>query len=87
VFRWVRSNDSIVFTGHSHVIKAIAERRQVSYDDVFNDLLRRATLMKWLAKRKVSISELRNIVRAYRADWATLYLVAESEVGPYELPS
>jgi flagellar protein FlaI len=82
VFRWVRSNDSIVFTGHSHVIKAIAERRHV-----FNDLLRRATLMKWLAKRKVSISELRNIVRAYRADWATLYLVAESEVGPYELPS
>jgi len=84
-FKWLRDSDAIAFTKYSHLIEVIAKRKQISYEDVFNDLLRRATIMKWMAKHKVGVTEIRNIVRRYRIDWLTPYTVAEAEVGPYEV--
>lgn len=80
-FRWVKESDSIEFSGYSHIIKSIADDLKIDYNDVYNDLLRRATIMKWLSLRRVNLQEMNNIVRKYRSDWFTIYSLAESEVG------
>lgn len=82
-FRWIRESDSFAFSGYSYALKFIADGLRVSYDEVFSDLLRRATIMKWLSRKKVSIPELRSIVRRYSSDWFTVYSLAVSEVGVY----
>ncbi|MEM1680159.1 MAG: type II/IV secretion system ATPase subunit [Sulfolobales archaeon] len=84
-FKWSRDKDIIKFSGYSHVIKLIAEKKQVDYYEVFNDLLRRATIMKWAAKRRAGVGELQNIVREYMRNWLTVYSIAESEVGAYAI--
>ncbi len=85
-FKWSRDKDALVFSGYSHVIKLIAERKQVDYNEVFNDLLRRATVMKWAAKRKMGVRDLQSVVRDYRRNWLTIYSIATSEVGAYAIP-
>jgi len=85
-FRWIRESDSFAFSGYSHALKFIADRLSISYDEVFNDLLRRAVIMRWLSRKKVGIRELHSIVRRYGSDWFTLYSLAASEVGPIEFP-
>ncbi|MCS7108012.1 MAG: type II/IV secretion system ATPase subunit [Sulfolobales archaeon] len=84
-FKWNRNKDAIIFSGYSHLIKLIAEKKQVDYYEVFDDLLRRATIMKWVAKRKAGIKELQSIIREFRSNWLTIYSIAESEVGRYAI--
>lgn len=85
-FKWSRDRDSIKFSGYSYIIKLISDRKQVGYNEVFNDLLRRAVIMKWAAKRKVGVRDLQNIVSEYRRNWSVIYSIAESEVGTYAVP-
>ncbi|MEM4518814.1 MAG: type II/IV secretion system ATPase subunit [Sulfolobales archaeon] len=82
-FKWNRDKDLIQFSGYSHLIKLIADKKQVDYYEVFDDLLKRATIMKWAAKRKAGARELQSIIRGFRSNWLTIYSIAESEVGAY----
>ena len=84
---WDRSRDKwIMYTDRkSALIRSIASLLRLSYDDVYSDLKRRATIIHWAAKRKFDMYRLHKTVREYRRNPENIYKQAVVEVGEYEI--
>ncbi len=82
--RWRRDDDVWVMLGReSSLLRAVAELTLMSYDEVLEDLERRATVLNWAAKKNMSIVELHTIVRQYMREPEKVYERALREAGPY----
>jgi len=66
-------------------LRTIASLRLVSYDEVFEDLRRRATVLSWLVSKDADVALLHSVVRLYRRDPEEVYRRALTEVKEYEL--
>ncbi|MCC6056691.1 MAG: type II secretory protein, partial [Desulfurococcaceae archaeon] len=85
ICKWSREEDSWRFNlKNSRVIKDVAELLLVSYDDVLEDLKRRATVLLYAAMMKLDIVQLHTLVRRYRREPEKVYREAVEVVKePY----
>jgi flagellar protein FlaI len=77
--------DTWTLTGRSVLVESIAERTGLKEWDVREDWARRATIIKYLARKKARYSELVAYVRRYRYNPEATYREAESVVGRVEI--
>ena len=84
---WDRRRDKwIMYSDRkSALIQSVALLLRLSYDDVYSDLKRRATILHWAAKRKFDMYRLHKTVREYRRNPEGIYKQAIVEVGEYEI--
>jgi len=85
ICKWSREEDSWRFNlKDSRVIRDVAELLLVSYDDVLEDLKRRATVLLYAAMMKLDIVQLHTLVRRYRREPEKVYREAVEVVKePY----
>ena len=84
VFKWDAPRDSWIFTGKSLALRSISERTFKHISEIYKDLERRATIMKWILEKRVvkSYHDLAKILREYYANPERVSLRAEVEVEP-----
>jgi flagellar protein FlaI len=81
---WRRDDDVWFMKGRdSSLLKAVAELTLMSYDEVVEDLERRATVLRWAAAKNMDIVQLHTVVRQYMREPEKVYEKAVREVGPY----
>ena len=87
VIVWDRSSDRWVLTRPRDIalLRHIASTYRLDYDDLFKDLKRRATVLKWAATRRFDQAMLHKIVRRYMRSPEEVYQEAVIEVGEYEI--
>ncbi len=66
-------------------LKVISNLSLRRYDEVFDDLIMRATVLDWLARESTNVTTLYSITRAYRRSPAEVYEKAERAVGRYRV--
>lgn len=83
--RWDRESDSWLFNlSDSRLLKDVSQLLLISYEDVLEDLVRRATLLLYAVKKGMDVIQLHSLVRRYRRDPVAVYLEAAKFVGePY----
>ena len=78
-----REDDWVLTSPESSFVEAIADLLVVSPKDVWQDLERRATIIKWLAEKGADMLELHEIVRRYMREPEKVYEEALAETSPY----
>jgi flagellar protein FlaI len=78
-----REDDWVLLSTESSFVKAIAELLVVSPREIWHDLERRATIIKWLAERNADMLEVHETVRRYMRDPEKVYEEALKETSPY----
>ncbi len=81
---WRRDDDIWFMKGRdSSLLKAVAELTLLSYEEVLEDLERRATVLNWAAKKNMDIVQLHAVIRQYMREPEKVYERALKEAGPY----
>ena len=81
---WRRDDDVWYMKGRdSSLLRAVSELTLRSYEEVLEDLERRATVLHWAAKRNMDIVQLHTVVRQYMREPERVYERALREAGPY----
>ncbi len=66
VYRWNANRDVFEFTGRSYLVERIAARDGVSLKEANQELVKRARIIEWMAKRKIrSFRKVSDITRRY----------------------
>ncbi len=82
---WVPDSDRWALrTKDIGLLRSVAELRLISYNEAFEDLIRRATVLNWLASINADITTLHTVARLYERDPASVYGRALERVGRYE---
>ncbi|MEM0027309.1 MAG: type II/IV secretion system ATPase subunit [Ignisphaera sp.] len=75
--KWDRESDSWLFNlSESRLLKDISQLLLTSYEDILEDLVRRATLLLYAVKKEMDVIQIHSLVRRYRRDPVTTYLEA-----------
>ncbi|MDP8002903.1 MAG: type II/IV secretion system ATPase subunit [Caldisphaera sp.] len=83
---WDRQKDYWYIKGkESYLLKTVAQLNLISYDEVINDLKRRATVLNWLIKKVSNSTMLNEVLRLYKRDPIDIYKQAVSESGEYNI--
>jgi len=84
VFKWDATRDTWSFTGKSIALRLISEKTFKHLTEIYKDLERRATIMKWMVEKRIvkSYSDLAKILREYYLNPEKVGLRAEVEVEP-----
>ena len=86
IIKWDRDRDQWYMSSReSSTLKAIADMLALSYEDVFRDLVRRATILYWAAEKNFDIVMFHTIMRRYRRDPEAVYELAKNSVGEYPI--
>ncbi|MEM1643882.1 MAG: type II/IV secretion system ATPase subunit [Desulfurococcaceae archaeon] len=85
--KWYREVDEWrINVRNNSLFKAIAELNAVSYGDVVNELVRRATVLAYAAKKEFDIASLHVLIRRYRREPEKVFEEAvEYLKKPYEV--
>ena len=78
-----REDDWVLVSPESSFVASIAELLVTSPKEVWRDLERRATVIKWLAERGADMLELHEVVRRYMREPDRVYEEALAETSPY----
>ncbi len=78
-----REDDWVLTSPESSFVASIAELLVTSSKEVWRDLERRATVIKWLAEKDADMLELHEVVRRYMREPDKVYEEALSETSPY----
>ncbi len=82
--QWRSVEDDWVLTStESSFVSSIAELLLTSLQDVWRDLEKRATVIKWLSEKGADILELHEVVRRYMREPDKVYEEALAETSPY----
>jgi flagellar protein FlaI len=74
VCKWSREKDSWLFNlRDSRLIKDVADLLLLNYEDVLEDLRKRATVLLYAAKKNMDIVQLHTLVRRYRREPDKVY--------------
>jgi flagellar protein FlaI len=66
VYRWNPTNDTFDFSGRSYLIERIAQKKGISLEAAFEEIMRRSQILKGLSKRKIrNYLEVSDIIRRY----------------------
>ncbi|MEB2793456.1 MAG: type II/IV secretion system ATPase subunit [Caldisphaeraceae archaeon] len=83
---WDRKRDLWYMIGKdSYLLRSVAQLNLITYEEVFVDLERRATVLKWLADINADSILLNEALRLYRRDPVGLYKKAVSTSGKYNI--
>ncbi len=85
LFKYDPAEDTWNLMGRSALVEMISEKTGMKEWDVKEDWARRATIIKYLASKKVKYSELASYIRRYRLNPEAVYREAESVVGRVEI--
>jgi flagellar protein FlaI len=77
---WRLTSDKI------ELLKIIADLRLTTYEKAYEDVLRRATVLDWLAKKNADVTVLHTVTRLYERDPDAIYNEALKEVKRFEPP-
>jgi len=78
-----REDDWVLTSPESSFVASIADLLLTSPKEVWRDLERRATVIKWLAERGADMLELHEVVRRYMREPDKVYEEALAETSPY----
>ncbi len=85
LFQYDPAEDTWGLMGRSILLGMISEKTGMKEWDIKEDWSRRATIIKYLASKKVKYSELASYIRRYRLNPEVVYREAESVVGRVEI--
>ena len=69
VFAWNQLTDSFIYKGHSFIIDAIMEMKNMTHEDMQNELNRRVEVINYMVKKDmINYRELAKIITAYYKD-------------------
>jgi len=77
---WRLTSDKI------ELLKIVADLRLTTYEKAYEDVLRRATVLDWLAKKNADVTVLHTVTRLYERDPDAIYNEALKEVKRFEPP-
>jgi len=77
---WRLTSDKI------ELLKIVADLRLTTYEKAYEDVLRRATVLDWLAKKNADVTMLHTVTRLYERDPDAVYNEALKEVKRFEPP-
>ncbi|ADL18706.1 type II secretion system protein E [Acidilobus saccharovorans 345-15] len=69
------------------LLSTVAELRLITYDEAYEDVIRRATVLEWLAEKNADVTLLHTITRLYERDPENVYKTALKEVKRFEPPA
>ncbi|MGC9112275.1 type II/IV secretion system ATPase subunit [Acidilobus sp.] len=69
------------------LLSTVAELRLITYDEAYEDVIRRATVLEWLAEKNADVTLLHTIIRLYERDPENIYKTALKEVKRFEPPA
>jgi flagellar protein FlaI len=74
VFSWNAQSDSFQYSGRSHILERNMERRGIEEKEMRRELLRRKTVLEWMAQRDIRRqTEVANVIREYHANPDRIY--------------
>ncbi|ALU11521.1 typeII/typeIV secretory system protein ATPase [Ignicoccus islandicus DSM 13165] len=80
-FKWDPETDSWEEAQHLYLIENAAEKMLVDYNQLYNEMKRRALIMKWMAWReKTSVRDVMDMVRRYRRNPDMVFTQVASEL-------
>ncbi|WFO76277.1 type II/IV secretion system ATPase subunit [Desulfurococcaceae archaeon MEX13E-LK6-19] len=86
IIKWDRYEDDWYMTSkESAMLKAVCEITGLKYEEVFEDLIRRATVINWAVKRDFDLVMFHTIVRRYSRNPDEVFKQAVKEAGVYKI--
>lgn len=86
IIKWDRREDDWYMTSRdSALLKAVTELSGLGYEEVFEDLVKRATVVNWAAQKGFDIVMFHTIVRRYSRDPDGVFKQAVKEAGVYKI--
>lgn len=83
---WDRYKNSWYMKGtESYLLKSVASLNLISYEEAFDDLKRRATILNWLMNKNADSAMLNEVLRLYRRNPIDLYNKAKAETGEFNI--
>ena len=80
VYRWDAKRDAFSYSGHSHILEEIKEKRGLDTKDIQEELHRRKTVLEWMVKKRTrKYSEVGDVIREYSVNPAQIYRKARME--------
>jgi flagellar protein FlaI len=80
VFSWNPRDDSFRFTGSSHVLEKHIEKTGVTEGDIRDELRQRATVLKWMVRKRVRrYTDVANVIREYYTNPDRVYRKARMD--------
>ncbi|UCG44656.1 MAG: secretion system protein E, partial [Candidatus Bathyarchaeota archaeon] len=74
VYRWDAKHDIFSYSGQSHILEEIMEKRGLDSKEIEEELHRRKTVLEWMVKKQTrKYTEVGDVIREYSVNPAQVY--------------
>ncbi|MHA1591544.1 MAG: type II/IV secretion system ATPase subunit, partial [Candidatus Heimdallarchaeaceae archaeon] len=69
LFQWNPKDDTFIYFGRSYVLEKVMENTGLEEQEIFDELERRKTILRWMVKKRIRYFEdVASVIQEYNSD-------------------